>query len=91
MSSKPKRNTGLGAGTGAFFNRAAADPGAPQATPDQDAAAPKMRTTIMLSPTAVAGIETLRTQARKNGARLTTSQIIEDALKILLRERKIEV
>lgn len=89
MSSKSKHNTGLavnpppGAGTGAFFNKRPAD--------GQPVDVKKMRTTIMLSPTAVAGIEALRTHARKQGSRLTTSKIIEDALMILLRERKIDV
>lgn len=90
MSRKPTKRGGLGAD--AFFQSA----GASAAAQPDDAAAPaesekKMRTTIMLSPGVVAGIETLRTQARKDGSRLTTSQIIEDALLMLMRARKIDV
>ena len=88
MSRKTKA-TGLG--TGAFFSDKA---GADQPAADTDVKPPekkKMRTTIMLPPDVVAGIETLRTQARKNGTRMTTSQIVEDALKLLMRERKISV
>jgi len=88
MSRKPK-TTGLG--TGAFFSDTS-DSDKPAA--DTDVKSPekkKMRTTIMLPPDVVAGIETLRTQARKNGTRMTTSQIVEDALKLLMRERKINV
>jgi hypothetical protein len=86
MSRKAK-STGLG--TDAFFTgktgaATAADPGGKDGEK-------KMRTTIMLSPDVVAGIETLRTQARRSGTRLTTSRIIEDALRLLMRERKIEV
>lgn len=88
MSRKPKM-TGLG--TGAFFADKS-DSDKPAA--DADVKSPekkKMRTTIMLPPDVVAGIETLRTQARKNGTRMTTSQIVEDALKLLMREQKINV
>jgi len=89
MSRKTTKRGGLG--TDAFFR----GPGANAAQQDDDAAQAenekKMRTTIMLSPGVVAGIDTLRTQARKEGSRLTTSQIIEDALRMLLRARKIDV
>jgi hypothetical protein len=84
MSRKAK-STGLG--TAAFFSGKAG-----AATGDGLAVeAKKMRTTIMLSPDVVAGIEALRMQSRKQGTRLTTSRIIEDALRLLLRERKISV
>ena len=81
MSPKTKQSGGLG--TNAFYKNISNVDGTP--------AAKKMRTTIMLPPELVAAIETLRTQARKNGTRLTTSQIIEDAIRILLRENKIQL
>ena len=89
MSRKTTKRGGLG--TDAFFSGA----GANAAQQDGDAAPTekekKMRTTIMLPPEVVAGIETMRTQARKEGSRLTTSKIIEDALRMLMRERKINI
>jgi len=88
MSSKSKR-TGLG--TNAFFGSAKSGAAAAQQDIDSSQSEKKMRTTIMLSPVVVAGIEALRTQARRNGSRLTTSQIIEDALRLLMREQKINV
>jgi len=99
-SSKAKDNTGLGgAGTNAFYPPATRKRGAkaeapPESQPEarpKAAKSDKMRTTIMLSPDTVAGIETLRAQARRDGSRLTTSQIIEDALLSLLRARKINI
>jgi hypothetical protein len=86
--SRKSKSTGLG--TGAFFSE---KPGAVTATTDAEIKEreKKMRTTIMLPPDVVAGIEALRMQARKNGTRMTTSQIIEDALNLLMRERKINI
>ena len=90
MSRKTKRS---GLGTDAFFRGAESNAAAAQQDVDTAQAEneKKMRTTIMLSSGVVAGIDTLRTQARKEGSRLTTSQIIEDALRMLLRARKIDV
>src|SRR5687767_624857 len=86
--SRKSKTTGLG--TSAFFaGQASADP-SPTDQNSQESEK-KMRTTIMLSPDVVAGIEALRMQARKNGTRMTTSQIIEDALNLLMRERNINI
>lgn len=81
MSPRTKQDSGLG--TNAFYKNLS--------KADDTPAAKKMRTTIMLSPEIVVAIETLRNQARKNGTRLTTSRIIEDALRLLMRQQKIEV
>jgi hypothetical protein len=87
MSRKTK-TTGLG--TGAFFpEKLGADPSLMDSGVKESEK--KMRTTIMLPPDVVAGIEALRMQARKNGTRMTTSQIIEDALNLLMRERNINI
>lgn len=88
--SKKSNNTGIGRGADAFFDDKDTSEET-QVKPAKPKQAKKMRTTVMLSPEVVAGIEALRTQARKNGNRLTTSKIIEEALKLLMRERRIEV
>jgi hypothetical protein len=89
--SKKKTNTGLGAtglGTSAFFRPTEGVTAEPQELPVEEKVA-KMRTTVMLSPEVVAGIETLRAQSRRKGQRLTTGEIIDDALRMFLRERKV--
>jgi len=92
MSAKRKQ-TGVAAGAGieSFYRQRPGEVAASETASTEEVAVKKMRTTIMLSPNVVAGIEALRAQARKDGNRLTTSQIIETALLDLMRAKKIEV
>lgn len=96
--SKKAENTGLGRKS--FFNKQAAtvddvavedmDAATPTGTEEKiTTVEPKMRTSVMLSPEVVAGIEALRMEARRKGMRITTSKIVEDAVKILMREKRI--
>ncbi|RIK50651.1 MAG: hypothetical protein DCC57_11630 [Chloroflexi bacterium] len=87
MSSRKNENTGLG--KNAFFKTGKGNASDPQEATGTEEKVAKMRTSVMLSPEVVAGIEILRTQARKQGQRLTTSEIIDDALRLLMRERKV--
>lgn len=89
MSSRKNENTGLGKGKNVFFETGKGNASEPQGAAGSEAKVAKMRTSVMLSPEVVAGIEILRTQARKQGQRLTTSEIIDDALRLLMRERKV--
>jgi len=99
------RKTGLG--TAAFFQQTGAaaapepqqrDPEPvtqqPRSTPPPTAAPPppkKVRTTVMLYPETLAELEMLKVQARRRGTRATYSDILEEAIQALTRQRRIEV
>lgn len=71
-------------------------PGAqePRPTSPQGVAPPppkKVRTTVMLYPETLAELEMLKVQARRRGTRATYSDILEEAIQALTRQRRVEV
>ena len=91
--SNAKKKTGLGAGVGAFFqtddDTAATEPGKTRAP--EPSKPEKVRTTVMLYPTTLSGIELLKSESRKRGNRATMSDILNDAVAMLMRERNIKL
>lgn len=84
MSSKTKKG-GLGEGVNALWKRgeeARVDTG-------QSAKPEKYRTTVMLYPDTLSDIELLKAEARKQGVKATMSDILNDAVQLLARERQI--
>lgn len=80
-----KKQTGLG--TSAFFSGSKKKPAADAApeTPKPE----KIRTTVMLSPEAYAGLEQLKSHARRQGQKATYSDLLDEAIRKLMVERKI--
>lgn len=80
-----KKQTGLG--TNAFFSgskKQTAEEAAPE-TPKQE----KIRTTVMLTPEAYAGLEQLKSHARRQGQKATYSDLLDEAIRKLMVERDI--
>ena len=91
------KNTGLGTDT--FFNSneanqvvesAVVEPVAP-AKPKPAKAPKKVRTTVTLYPRTLAAMELLKAESRKEGERSTLSDILGDAIDLLLKKKKISV
>lgn len=93
--SKPSaksKNTGLG--TSVFFPKGGDDTqAAPAATATTKAATPKKpvrpksRTTVILYNDTLEAIELLKAQSRKNGVKASMSDILNDAVELLIQER----
>ena len=91
------KKTGLG--TNAFFGSdeadqvvesAVAEPVTP-AKPKPVKAPKKVRTTVTLYPRTLAAMELLKAESRKEGERSTLSDILGDAIDLLLKKKKIIV
>lgn len=90
MSPKPttkSKNTGLGAS--AFFPDTE-DPtqAAPAAKVVAKPVRPKIRTTVILYNDTLEAIELLKAQSRKNGVKASMSDILNDAVDLLMQERQ---
>lgn len=90
-SRKSKTNTGLGAGVGNFFKSAESAPAQAQAKPPApvEPVRPKLRTTVTLYNDTLEVIELLKAQSRKNGVKSTISDILNDAVELLAKERNL--
>lgn len=81
-----KKNTGLG--VQAFFSGGEDSKGAPAAT--QAPSKPvreKSRTTVILYNDTLEAIELLKAQSRKKGVKASMSDILNDAVELLVQER----
>ena len=94
MSPKPtakSKNTGLGASV--FFpvegEAAQAAPAVRAVTTPSDSkpVRPKIRTTVILYNDTLESIELLKAQSRKQGVKASMSDILNDAVELLMRER----
>ena len=94
--SKQRKPTGLG--TDAFFRT----PNVPEVKPTipkhpgqtQEGEAPqsrKVRTTVTLYPDTLAALEMLKVYARKQGERMTYSDILDEAISNLIEKKGIKV
>lgn len=91
------KKTGLG--TNAFFgsdetSQAVESAAIEQPTPvkQKPAKAPKkVRTTVTLYPRTLAAMELLKAESRKEGERSTLSDILGDAIDLLLKKKKISI
>lgn len=85
-TSKKRKQTGLGEGIGAFFNRGGdAEAQKQPAEPVRE----KSRTTVMLYNDTLEMIELLKAQSRKRGVKATMSDILNDAVELLAKERSL--
>ena len=91
------KKTGLG--TNAFFgsdetNQVVESGAIEQPTPVKQKpakAVKKVRTTVTLYPRTLAAMELLKAESRKEGERSTLSDILGDAIDLLLKKKKISV
>ncbi len=91
------KKTGLG--TNAFFgsdetNQVVENTATEQPTPVKPKpvkAVKKVRTTVTLYPRTLAAMELLKAESRKDGERSTLSDILGDAIDLLLKKKKISV
>ena len=91
------KKTGLG--TNAFFgsdetNQVLESSAIEQPTPVKQKpakAVKKVRTTVTLYPRTLAAMELLKAESRKEGERSTLSDILGDAIDLLLKKKKISV
>ncbi len=100
MSSKAKK-TGLGGGVDAIFSSGADTEQVEETVigavevdetptePEKPSKPPKYRTTVMLYPDTLSDIELLKSEARKQGIKATMSDILNDAILLLAKERQI--
>ena len=88
MSSKaPKKNTGLGARV--FFpENEEPTQAAPAAQAITKPVRAKTRTTVILYNDTLEAIELLKAQSRKNGVKASMSDILNDAVDLLMQERQ---
>ena len=84
-----KKNTGLGQGVNAFFAGGGDTKDAPAAakTPEQKPVREKSRTTVILYNDTLEAIELLKAQSRKKGVKASMSDILNDAVELLVQER----
>lgn len=91
------KKTGLG--TNAFFGSDEADQVVESAAVEQPAPAKpkvvkapkKVRTTVTLYPHTLAAMELLKMESRKEGERATLSDVLGDAIDLLLKKKKLSV
>ena len=57
----------------------------------KDEAHKKVRTTIMLYPDTLAGLDMLKVHARKQGGKATYSDILEEAIRDLMKKKGVTV
>ncbi len=93
MSSKAKK-TGMGEGVSALFKSGAEETATNSAEeapaePEKPSKPKKYRTTVMLYPDTLSDIELLKSEARKQGVKATMSDILNDAVQLLAKEREI--
>ncbi len=102
MSSKTKK-TGLGGGVDAIFGSSAVEEQVEETTVDdtqkeaeevapeveEPIMPPKYRTSVMLYPETLSDIELLKSESRKQGVKATMSDILNDAVELLAKERQI--
>lgn len=82
------RNTGLG--TSVFFPEGGGDtPAVRTVTKPNDSkpVRPKLRTTVILYNDTLEAIELLKAQSRKKGVKASMSDILNDAVELLMQER----
>jgi hypothetical protein len=91
VGAKKQQKTGLGQGVSAFFKQgdvAAVVPAEDQAQEPVDLGRQKTRTTVMLYNDTLESIELLKAQARKRGVKATMSDILNDAVALLVERSK---
>jgi hypothetical protein len=86
VSSKTKKG-GLGEGVNALFKRGEEAP----SDTEKPSKPEKYRTTVMLYPDTLSNIELLKADARKQGVKATMSDILNDAVQLLAKERQIQL
>lgn len=86
MSASKKKQTGIGEGVNAFFKRSGGTNAPKQPT---EPVREKSRTTVMLYNDTLEMIELLKAQSRKQGVKATMSDILNDAVELLAKERSL--